>query len=87
MIPANAIHRVFRIRFGDWSGTAFTNDVENREYLVTARHVVDGMSDSDELMVFPNGDWNYVDRPNMPHSIHDMSTASERGHAASWRKS
>ena len=39
MITANVIYRVFRLKVGLETGTAFTIEEEDREYLVTARHV------------------------------------------------
>ena len=41
MVTSNVLQRTFHIRFGGDTGTAFTIDVEGRQYLVTARHVVD----------------------------------------------
>ncbi len=57
MITSNVIHRVFRIRFGRSEGTAFTIEVGQREYLITARHVVESIQDSMEIEVFSNGIW------------------------------
>jgi S1-C subfamily serine protease len=57
MITTNVIHRVFRVRYGTAEGTAFSIDVDDREYLVTAKHVVSSISESDLLDVFSNGRW------------------------------
>ena len=40
MVPSNVLHRTFRIQFGGQVGTCFTLDVDGRQYIVTARHVV-----------------------------------------------
>jgi S1-C subfamily serine protease len=40
MVTSNALQRTFHIRFKGQSGTAFTIDVDDRQYLVTARHIV-----------------------------------------------
>lgn len=56
MITANFIHRTFRIRVGDSLGTAFTIDVDGRQYLVTARHVLAGLNPA-EIGVFSNNEW------------------------------
>jgi S1-C subfamily serine protease len=58
MITTNVLHRIFRIRFGAAEGTAFVIDVDGREYLVTAKHVVEGMSGSDRVGVFSNARWD-----------------------------
>jgi hypothetical protein len=57
MITSNIIHRVFRIRCGQSSGTAFAVDVDGRQYLITARHVVDNLSDGAGIAIFSNGAW------------------------------
>ena len=40
------------------TATAFTIDVNGREYLITAKHVVLGLKDEDNLDIFINGDWS-----------------------------
>jgi len=57
MITANVIHRVFRIRFDGSEGTAFTIEVEQKEYLITAKHIVKSLQGSAEIEVFSNGIW------------------------------
>lgn len=61
MITANVIHRIFRIRWGDFLGTAFTIDVDNKQYLVTAQHVVKGLTGKTQLGIFGNQDWKPLD--------------------------
>jgi len=58
MITSNFIHRTFRIRCSDSIGTAFAVDVDGQQYLVTARHVVTGVSDGAAIEVFGNGQWS-----------------------------
>ncbi|MCB1065599.1 MAG: trypsin-like peptidase domain-containing protein [Verrucomicrobiae bacterium] len=57
MITANIIYRVFRIKCGNESGTAFAIDVDGRQYLATAKHVLDGYSGSDSVEIYANGGW------------------------------
>jgi S1-C subfamily serine protease len=45
MVPANALQRTFRISTGSQSGTCFTVDVDGRQYIVTAKHVIAGLAD------------------------------------------
>ncbi len=40
MITTNVIQRTFRLKSGDRAGSCFTIDVENKQYVITARHVV-----------------------------------------------
>jgi len=57
MITANIIHRVFRITDGATSGTAFTIDVDARQYLITAKHVVPDLTVAARLQIFSSGTW------------------------------
>jgi S1-C subfamily serine protease len=41
MVPMEIIDRVFRIAYDGGEGTGFALDVDGRQYLVTARHVID----------------------------------------------
>lgn len=57
MITANFIHRTFRIKCGRSVGTGFTVDVDGKQYLITARHVVESFGPTTGLEVFGNGVW------------------------------
>jgi hypothetical protein len=57
MITANFIHRTFRIKCGDSVGTGFTVDVDGKQYLVTAKHVVQAFATTAGLEIFGNGAW------------------------------
>ncbi len=61
MITANIIHRVFRIRYGDFMGTAFTIDVDNKQYLITAQHLVKKVTGKSQLYIFSNQNWKPID--------------------------
>lgn len=58
MITANVIHRVFWIRCGAATGTAFALDVDGKQYLVTAKHVLAGGPTPLTIDVFSNGNWS-----------------------------
>jgi S1-C subfamily serine protease len=57
MITANIIQRTFRIKCGQSVGTGFAIDVDNKQYLVTAKHVIKGFSLNCGVEVFRNGNW------------------------------
>lgn len=57
MLTTNVIHRTFMIRYGDSGGTAFAVDWKSRQYLVTARHVTGGISGTDQISIFHDGQW------------------------------
>ena len=60
MITANLIHRTFRIKCGESVGTGFTIDVDGRQYLVTAKHVIQGFTSEPGIEVFGNNAWTPV---------------------------
>ena len=58
MIPTDQIlQRTFRIRCGSQTGTCFTVDVEERRYLLTARHIADSIDRSAEVEIAHEGKW------------------------------
>ena len=68
MITANIIHRVFRIATNDKAGTAFAIDVDGRQYLVTARHVVNTLADECQINLFQHGEWAPLDVTVIGHA-------------------
>ena len=67
MITANFIQRTFRIKCGDSLGAAFTVDVDDRQYLVTASHVVERFRSTVGVEVFGNGVWTAVQASLVAH--------------------
>jgi hypothetical protein len=61
MITNNVYLRIFYISYKGSSGTAFTIDVDQRQYLVTARHVVKGLSSPDIIHLFHENCWKYIE--------------------------
>lgn len=60
MITANVIHRTFHIRSGNSSGTAFAIDHKGKQYLATARHVVEGITSSGDIDIYHEQQWKSV---------------------------
>ncbi len=60
MITSNVIQRTFHVRYGPTTGTAFAIDRGNRQYLVTARHVVPGIADGDCLEILHEKQWKTI---------------------------
>ena len=56
-VSANILSRVFQIRYGALSGSSFTIEIDKRQYLVTAGHVVAGVSDGDSISLMRDGHW------------------------------
>ena len=57
MLPNYVIQRTLKIRRGESQGTAFTIDRAGRQYLVTARHVVDGIVSGESIDLWHEGQW------------------------------
>ena len=72
MITANFIHRTFRIAYLDRSGTGFVVDVDGRHYMVTARHVVDGLPAQGNLEIYAAGTWNKLAARLVGHANNDV---------------
>jgi Trypsin-like peptidase domain len=61
-VTSNVFERVLNVRVNagtpsEATATAFTVDVDGREYLLTAKHVVAGLKDRDKIDIFANGRW------------------------------
>ena len=59
MLTTNVLQRTFHIRFGGGSGTAFTIDIERRQYLVTARHIIESFCGG-ELEIYHDSEWKKI---------------------------
>jgi hypothetical protein len=65
-VTANVFERVLNVRVNagtdqEGTATAFTIDVDGREYLITAKHVFQRLRDSDKIDVFMNDPWAPLD--------------------------
>lgn len=57
MITSNVMGRVFHIRVDGAMGTAFTVDVDGRQYWVTAKHLMEKWGKGDLIEYRRNGQW------------------------------
>jgi trypsin-like peptidase len=48
-VRGNVVGRIFRIAYGNKSGSSFAIEVDGRQYLITAKHVVQGIKDGDSI--------------------------------------
>lgn len=60
MITFNALSRTLHLRLGDQAATGFLIDVEGKQYLVTAKHFVQEVTDLVVLELLHNGSWKKV---------------------------
>ena len=57
-ITANVLQRVFLIKYGNNYGTAFTIEVDNKQYLITAKHNLPEVKESKvDIELFHNKKW------------------------------
>ena len=61
MITSNIIQRTLHIRRANKTGSAFTFDRRGKQYLVTARHVVEGIASGESIFVAQKKRWKTVD--------------------------
>lgn len=61
MVPSNILQRTLYIAHGAQSGTGFTIDIDGRQYIVTAQHVVERLSSNSSIKVMHKGTWSDVE--------------------------
>lgn len=57
-VTTNVFRRVLMLKVGDLAGTGFTLDIDKRQYLVTAKHLVNGLRDQDTIQIRRGGGWS-----------------------------
>ncbi len=57
IVASNALQRTLFIKKDDSCGTAFTVDRDRRQYIVTARHVVEGIARNDVIEIRHERQW------------------------------
>lgn len=80
-VTSNILQRTFRIGHGDSTGTCFTVDMDNRRYLVTARHVVETISDGGIVRIEHGGEWKSVPVDLVGHGKDDVDISVLSPHA------
>lgn len=66
MVPINILARVFTIRVAGEQGSAFTIEVDKRQYLVTARHLFDSGPTPKEIEINRNSSWDSTPFTRIP---------------------
>ena len=57
-VTSNVLERVLMLQVGSKTGTAFTIDVDGRQYLITAKHMVEGLRHEDTIRIRKGGAWS-----------------------------
>lgn len=58
MITSNVTERVLHLKYGNGTGTCFCIDYENKQYIVTAKHVISSLIDNDVVEIYFNNEWS-----------------------------
>ena len=61
LITANVLQRVFLIKYADQFGASFTVDVDNKQYLISAKHFLVNLKDSDVVEIFHDSKWKKLE--------------------------
>jgi S1-C subfamily serine protease len=55
---SNVLYRVLRLRTASSTGSAFTIEVDGKQYLITARHLLNGFGSEGEIELWTEGRWS-----------------------------
>lgn len=72
MILSQITSRVINISFKNSSGTGFVFDRNNKQYILTARHIVNEIKRKDTLKVMNSGKWNDISVELVGHAEQDQ---------------
>ncbi|MGA3013483.1 MAG: serine protease [Bacteroidales bacterium] len=68
MITTNVFTRVFNIRFNGNSGTCFTLDVDEKQYFITAKHLVASINSVANIEIYFKNQWTIMPVRLIGHS-------------------
>jgi len=57
---SNVLYRVLRIKTATSTGSAFTIEVDGKQYLITARHLLEGFGNEGEIELWIEGRWSRI---------------------------
>ncbi len=76
-ISTNISYRVLRLKYGEFTGTCFAIEVDGRQYIVTAKHLVESMNVDDEISIYNDNSWKRVSASLVGHAADaDVSVVS-----------
>lgn len=56
-ITINIIQRVLFVKYGKSTASSFTIEVDDKQYLISAKHVFSEIKNKDTIQIFKDGDW------------------------------
>ena len=71
MVTTNIVRRIFRIKSTE-EGTCFTIDVDNRQYIVTAQHIVKNITHQDTVKIMQEEKWKNLQVKLVGHGKGDV---------------
>ncbi len=74
-VVSNQIEKVFFLKYGNSTGTCFTFYDKNKEYLITAKHVINGIGSSGKIQIFHGNIWKNVAVNVLYHSNKNVDVA------------
>ena len=75
MLPnLDILTRAFRIKIGEFTGTAFTVDFGSKQYLITAQHVV-GTTQLNSVQIESNSGWGDLQVDVVGHSLPEIDVS------------
>lgn len=72
MITTNVIQRTFHISIGNSAGTCFTIDVDGKQYLITAKHLVEQIKDTAKIRIYHENQWKNIQVTLVGHCEGDI---------------
>ena len=72
LMTTNILQRTFRIRYGGSTGTCFTVDVDDKQYIVTARHILSSIAGQDVVQMQHENTWKSLDVELVGHGQGDI---------------
>ena len=73
MLPMEIVDRVFHIALGEAKGSAFSLDIDDHQYLVTAKHMVQNIDGPTTIQIFRGNNWTELQVELVGHSDVDVS--------------
>lgn len=69
-VPYGILSRVFPIKYGKEGGTCFVIDLDGKQYILTAKHILPNAKDGDSIEVYISGQWHpLIIKPIFPKNV------------------
>lgn len=72
MVPAEVLQRTFQISYRGRNGSAFALDVDGKQYMVTAKHLVEEVTGDDEIELKVEAGWRRLPAKLVGHAADEV---------------